>query len=58
MTRPRWSTIPYKGDAPAIIDLIGGQIQLYFGGPLVLSPATSTRQVARACRHHRASARA
>ena len=30
--------IPYKGDAPAIIDLIGGQIQLYFGGPLVMSP--------------------
>jgi tripartite-type tricarboxylate transporter receptor subunit TctC len=29
---------PYKGDAPAIIDLLGGQIQIYFGGPLVLSP--------------------
>ena len=30
--------VPYKGDAPAIIALLGGQIQFYFGGPLVLSP--------------------
>ena len=30
--------VPYKGDAPAIIGLLGGQIQIYFGGPLVLSP--------------------
>lgn len=28
---------PYKGDAPAIIDLLGGHIQIYFGGPLVLA---------------------
>jgi len=28
---------PYKGDAPAIIDLLGGHIDLYCGGPLVLS---------------------
>ena len=38
MTKTEMVHIPYKGDAPAIIDLIGGQIQLYFGGPLVLSP--------------------
>jgi tripartite-type tricarboxylate transporter receptor subunit TctC len=30
--------VPFKGDAPAIIALLGGQIQIYFGGPLVLSP--------------------
>jgi tripartite-type tricarboxylate transporter receptor subunit TctC len=24
--------IPYRGDAPAITDLIGGQVQVYFGG--------------------------
>ena len=28
---------PYKGDAPAIIDLLGGHIDIYCGGPLVLS---------------------
>jgi tripartite-type tricarboxylate transporter receptor subunit TctC len=30
--------VPFKGDAPAITALLGGQIQIYFGGPLVLSP--------------------
>ena len=30
--------VPFKGDAPAIVALLGGQIQIYFGGPLVLSP--------------------
>ena len=38
MTKIEMVHIPYKGDAPAIIDLLGGQIQLYFGGPLVMSP--------------------
>ena len=38
MTNTNMIHVPYKGDAPAIIDLLGGQIQLYFAGPLVLSP--------------------
>ena len=29
---------PVQGRCPAIVDLLGGQIQFYFGGPLVLSP--------------------
>ena len=38
MTNTNMIHVPYKGDAPAIIDLLGGQIQFFFGGPLVLSP--------------------
>jgi tripartite-type tricarboxylate transporter receptor subunit TctC len=38
MTGTNMIHVPYKGDAPAITDLLGGQIQIYFGGPLVLSP--------------------
>ena len=29
---------PYKGDAPAVTDLLGGHIQIYFGGALVMAP--------------------
>ena len=30
--------IPYKGSAPMLVDLVGGQIQLTFGGALVSMP--------------------
>lgn len=30
--------VPFKGDGPALVSLLGGQIQVYFGGPLVVSP--------------------
>jgi len=36
MTKTNLIHVPYKGDAPAITDLLGGQIQFFMGGPLVL----------------------
>jgi len=30
--------IPYKGGAPAVADLVGGQVQVYFGNPSELIP--------------------
>jgi tripartite-type tricarboxylate transporter receptor subunit TctC len=45
MTNTNMVHVPYKGDAPAIIDLLGGQIQIYFGGPLVLSQHMSAGKV-------------
>ena len=45
MTNTNMVHVPYKGDAPAIIDLLGGQIQIYFGGPLVLSQHMSAGRV-------------
>ncbi len=37
MAKLEMTHAPYKGDAPAITDLLGGHIQIYFGGPLVLA---------------------
>lgn len=36
MSKTQMTHVPYKGDAPAITDLLGGQIQFFMGGPLVL----------------------
>ncbi len=38
MTKTNMVHVAYKGEGPAIIDLISGQIQLYFGGPLAMVP--------------------
>lgn len=37
MAKIKMTHAPYKGDGPAIVDLLGGHIQFYFGGPLVIS---------------------
>ncbi len=36
MSKTQMTHVPYKGDAPAITDLLGGQIQVFMGGPLVV----------------------
>ncbi len=42
MTRTDMVHVPYKGDAPAIADLLGGHIQLLLVGPLVVAPHMKT----------------
>lgn len=37
MAKINMTHAPYKGDGPAIVDLLGGHIQFYYGGPLVIS---------------------
>ncbi len=36
MTRTKWVHVAYKGDSPAVIDLLGGQIQVMVATELVL----------------------
>jgi tripartite-type tricarboxylate transporter receptor subunit TctC len=35
MTRIEMTHVPYRGAAPAITDLLGGQVEAFFGSPLV-----------------------
>ena len=44
--------IPYRGAAPAITDLLGGHVDLFFGTPQSLRAASGDRSAAR-LRHHR-----
>jgi tripartite-type tricarboxylate transporter receptor subunit TctC len=37
--------VPYKGAGPASLDLIAGQIQVFFGSPLVLMPHAKSARV-------------
>jgi tripartite-type tricarboxylate transporter receptor subunit TctC len=38
MAGTRMTHVPYKGQGPALTDLIGGQIQLLLGSPMVIYP--------------------
>lgn len=37
-TGVRFLHVPYKGQAPAVTDLLGGQIQFMFGNPVIMLP--------------------
>ena len=37
--------VPFKGDGPALVALLGGQIQLYGGGPIVLQPHIASGKI-------------
>ena len=41
----RMTHVPYKGAGPAAADLIAGQIQVFFGSPLVLVPLAQNGRV-------------
>ena len=45
MTKINMVHIPYKGDTPALLDLLGGQIQLFSSAPLVLAPQITAGKV-------------
>jgi tripartite-type tricarboxylate transporter receptor subunit TctC len=41
----RMTHVPYKGGAPAVADLIGGQVQMYFGNAAEILPHATTGKV-------------
>jgi tripartite-type tricarboxylate transporter receptor subunit TctC len=41
----RMTHVPYKGQGPALIDLLGGQIQLLSGSPMVIYPHVKSNQL-------------
>ena len=45
MADVKMTHVPYKGAGPASTDLIAGQVQLFFGSPLVLMPHAQSGRV-------------
>ena len=41
----RMTHVPYKGQGPALIDVVGGQIQLLSGSPMVIYPHVKTHKL-------------
>ena len=41
----RTQHIPYKGATQVMVDLVGGQIHMYFGPPIIVLPHTKTGRV-------------
>ena len=45
MAGTRMTHVPYKGQGPALNDLIGGQIQLLLGSPMVIYPHVKSNRL-------------
>lgn len=44
-TGTKMQHVPYKGSGPALTDLMGGQVQLYFSSPLVVTPLVKAGKI-------------
>ena len=45
MTKTEMVHVPYKGDTPALADLLGGHIQFFISSPLVMTPQIKAGKV-------------
>ena len=45
MAEGKMKPIPYKSGGPAIVDLVGGQVQLYFAIPISILPHVKSGKV-------------
>ena len=45
MTGVRMQQVPYKSGGPAIVDLLGGHVQLYFAVPISIMPHIKSGKV-------------
>jgi tripartite-type tricarboxylate transporter receptor subunit TctC len=45
MAGTRMTHVPYKGQGPALNDVLGGQIQLFSGGPVIIHPHVKSNRL-------------